>query len=482
MGVWHAGPPSLAAYRLEFDLADRLLDCFATEGGLPIYAAGPGSPLPGAVSSGSPFGGYPADCGFTGAAGQLVLLPGPSGLGGALVGLGQAPDPYLFGALPAALPPGVWHLSDGVPDLAAAVLGWALGAYRYTALKRTRAGPSPRLVVPDGMAPTLSTCRATWLGRDLINMPANLLGPAELAAFAVETLHGCGAHANVIRGEEVATGFPALHAVGAGSPRAPCVVRASWRAPGTPDNAPLISICGKGVCFDTGGYDIKPPAGMLRMKKDMGGAAVALGVARMVVEAALPVRLELRLGCVENMVSGTAMRPGDVLRTRAGLAVEVGNTDAEGRLVLCDLLSEACEAQPDLLLDFATLTGAARVALGPDLPAMFTNDDGLASLFSESGNATHDPVWRLPLWNGYNSWLESGTGDLNNVSEKVQAGAIVAALFLQRFVSVGTKWAHFDVYGWNDAERPGRPAGGEVQAMRAAFEGIAQFASRYGKR
>ncbi len=453
-------------------MVERALDCFADEGGLPIYGAGPGGA----------FEAYPAACGFTGAAGQLVLLPGPSGLAGALLGLGETPDPYVFAGLPGALPSGTWRLSDGIVNEADAVLGWAMGAYRFDTLKQPRTRASPKLVLPAGMARTLSTSRAIWLARDLINTPANLLGPAELADKACLALRARGAHVDVITGEDVASAFPALHAVGKGSLRGPRVLRATWCAPGAPAGAKLVSICGKGVCFDTGGYDIKPPAGMLRMKKDMGGAAVALGLACMILDAALPVRLELRLGCVENMISGDAMRPGDVLRTRSGLAVEVGNTDAEGRLVLCDLLSEACEARPDILLDFATLTGAARVALGPDLPAMFTNDDALASLFSESGMSAHDPVWRLPLWNGYNSWLESGAGDLNNVSEKAQAGAIVAALFLQRFVSVGTQWAHFDVYGWNDTDRPGRPAGGEAQAMRAAFEGVARFAKGAGRR
>ena len=253
----------------------------------------------------------------------------------------------------------------------------------------------------------------------------------------------------MITGDDLARGFPALHAVGAGSDRPPSIVSARWQAPDAADDAPLISICGKGVCFDTGGYDIKPSAGMLRMKKDMGGAAVALGLACMIIDAGLPIRLELRLGCVENMISGRAMRPGDVLRTRSGLAVEVGNTDAEGRLVLCDLLSEACEAKPDMLIDFATLTGAARVALGPDLPAMFTNDEALAREFFDSGRDVHDPVWRLPIWDGYKSWLETGTGDLNNVSEKAQAGAILAALFLHRFVCESLRWIHFDVYAWN---------------------------------
>ncbi len=451
---------------------ERELSCFAD--------AGPALPITG-VRPGADAGAYAAACGFTGAAGQMLLLPGAGQPAGALLGLGQARGPHVFGDLPAALPPGLWAFADGIDDRAAATLGWGLGAYRFDALRRPADRVLPRLVAPAEFGSVLAALRAVWLGRDLINMPANLLGPAELAQTAVAALQRRGAHAVVIEGTELAAGFPALHAVGAGAARLPCVVMAQWRGPGATEAAPLVSLCGKGVCFDSGGYDIKPSAGMLRMKKDMGGAAVALGLACMIIEAGLPIRLDVRLGCVENMISGSSMRPGDVLRTRAGLAVEIGNTDAEGRLVLCDLLTDACEAAPDLLLDFATLTGAARVALGPDLPAMFTNDDGVASLFAESSVAVHDPVWRLPLWDGYNSWLDTGAGDLNNVSEKAQAGAIVAALFLQRFVSAGTRWAHFDVYAWNDAERPGRPAGGEVQAMRAAFDGVTRFVARYGQ-
>jgi leucyl aminopeptidase len=226
------------------------------------------------------------------------------------------------------------------------------------------------------------------------------------------------------------------------------------------------------VCFDTGGYDLKPSAGMLRMKKDMGGAAMMLGLARLIMEADLPFRLALRVGCVENSVSGTAMRPLDVIRTRSGRTVEVGNTDAEGRLVLCDLLDDACAETPTLLVDAATLTGAARVALGPDLPALFCNDDGWAADLLHAGETTHDPMWRLPLWAGYQSWLNSPVADMNNVSSKPLAGAIVAALFLQRFVNADTKWVHLDAYAWNDQARPGRPEGGEVQTIRALFAAI----------
>ena len=417
-------------------------------------------------------------CGFNAKAGQTMLLPGgDTGLGGAVLGLGELEGPHVFGALPAALPSGtVWQLATGAADPAEAVLGYALGAYRFELLRQ----PAPacaRLVLPEaaGVSEAVSAARATWLARDLVNMPANLLGPAELARTALDVLQDAGAHVEVIAGAKLTKRYPVLDAVGAGSFRPPAVVIAHWVAEGAGQDAPLISLCGKGVCFDTGGYDLKPSAGMLRMKKDMGGAAIALGLARMIIDARLPVRLEVRLGCVENMVSGAAMRPLDVVRTRGNAAVEIGNTDAEGRLVLCDLLAEAAESIPAALLDFATLTGAARVALGPDLPALFSNNDVLADLFSSSGRIVHDPVWRLPLWDGYNSWLDSTAADLNNVSDKAQAGAIVAALFLQRFVPPGVRWAHFDVYAWNDVARPGRPAGGEAQSMRAAFHGLKQL-------
>jgi leucyl aminopeptidase len=467
---------------------DRELDCFVAdtpEGAaacLPILGAGPATLETILAGLGDSVAAFVRGSGFTGASGQLVLLPGPGGVAGALLGLGKKPDPFTFAGLPAGLPVGAWRLGAGVDGVADAVLGWAFGAYRFDGLKTSAPASRARLVLPTlaGLEAILAAARATWLVRDLINTPANRLGPAELAASASDALVRRGAHVNVMSGSKLQLLFPALHEVGVGSARPPLVLHASWRSAAATDASPLVSLCGKGVCFDSGGYDIKPPAGMLRMKKDMGGAAIALGLACMIIEADLPVRLEIRLGCVENMISGSAMRPSDVIATRAGLAVEVGNTDAEGRLVLCDLLADACEQRPDMLLDFATLTGAARVALGPDLPALFSNDDRLAELFLRGGAACHDPVWRLPIWDGYNSWLESGAGDLNNVSEKAHAGAVIAALFLQRFVSVGTRWAHFDVYAWNDAGRPGRPAGGEAQTMRAAFEGVASFVGETG--
>ena len=455
-----------------------LSDCLQAgpaEGALPIHAVRPTrlpdvlAHLPGAQAA------YAHACGFDARTGQVLLLPGGTGLGGALLGLGETQGPHVFGALPGALPPGsLWQLAPGVHDPAEAVLGFALGSYRFEAWRSQRAPRSARLVLPDDarVGPAVSAAAATWMVRDLINTPANLLGPAELAAAAKECLVGARAHVDVFTGAELQDRYPVLHDVGRGSARPPAVVSARWQAPGTAEDAPLVSLCGKGVCFDTGGYDLKASSGMLRMKKDMGGAAMALGLARMIIDAALPVRLELRLGCVENMISGEAMRPLDILRTRRGVTIEVGNTDAEGRLVLCELLAEAAEGTPAVLLDFATLTGAARAALGPDLPAVFCNDDVLAESFMKYGRIVHDPVWRLPLWEGYNSWLESNVADLNNVSEKAQAGAILAALFLQRFVPAGIRWAHFDVYAWNDSARPGAPQGGEAQGMRAAFEGL----------
>jgi leucyl aminopeptidase len=418
--------------------------------------------------------------GFTAASGQIALLPSEEGCCGAVLGLGVGKCPHVFGALPGGLPPGTdWCMASGIEDEAACVLGFCLGAYRAPHLKTSdgrrrgaRLALSADARARHGVRRALSAARAAWLARDLINLPANLLWPEELAAIAGSVLSRNGAHVNVITGENLAQGYPAVHAVGRGSVHKPAVLIATWQSSSVTGAAPCVSVCGKGACFDTGGYDLKPPAGMLRMKKDMGGAAIALGLACMIIDADLPCRLELRLGCVENMISGDAMRPLDILQTRKGISVEVGNTDAEGRLVLCDLLADASESRPSLLMDFATLTGAARVALGPDLPALFSNDEALATIFTQAARDQHDPVWRLPLWEDYNYWLDSDMADVNNVSEKSHAGAIVAGLFLQRFVPDGVRWVHFDVYSWNDTARPGRPAGGEAQAMRAAFEGI----------
>ena len=464
---------------------ERLLDGLAPPdagSARPVWCARDGVP-PGLSEAQSAF---LRQAGFTGAAGQVVLVPDATGVAGAAVGLGQDRSLWAHGHLSQVLPEGVWRLEPGDFDPSQAALGWLLGAYHYAAFKPPKRAPA-QLVTEDELA--IATARATAFARDLVNAPANVLGPAELADATLALAAHYGVTGRVIEGDACAAAYPALAAVGAGSPRGPRVALFEWSgalvktgaalgAEVAPD-APLVSLCGKGVCFDSGGYDLKPSAAMLRMKKDMGGAALMLGVAALIMERRLPVRLEVRIGCVENMVSGTAMRPLDVLQTRAGLSVEVGNTDAEGRLVLCDLLAEAAEAGPALLLNAATLTGAARVALGPDLPALFTPHtaagDRVADAFLAAGYATDDPLWRLPLWPGYDSWLASAVADLNTVSSKPMAGAIVAALFLQRFVPPGMAWAHIDTYSWNDASRPGRPEGGEAVGLRAVFEAISKL-------
>jgi leucyl aminopeptidase len=376
------------------------------------------------------------------------------------------------------LPAGTaWRLLPGDFDMDGAVLGWCLGAYQYRRLSTPSRAPAA-LVLDDSRASALAMARAAWLARDLINTPANLLGPAELADAALGLAARFGATATRIEGDALTLAYPAIAAVGAGSERAPVVAAFKWSGSAASADAPLLSLCGKGVVFDTGGYDLKPSAAMLRMKKDMGGAALMLALASAVMAADLPIRMEVRIGCVENMVSGRAMRPSDVIQTRRGLTVEIGNTDAEGRLVLCDLLCEACESDPDLLIDAATLTGAARVALGPDLPAMMSNDDEVAEAITAAGVLSNDPVWRLPLHAGYDSWLASPVADLGNTASKPMAGAIVAGLFLQRFVTPLTSWVHLDTYSWNDNNRAGRPEGGEALGLRATF-GMIQRLKRF---
>ncbi len=428
----------------------------------------------------APHAAWAKDRGFAASRGELLLLPGENGTESALLGLGEETGPFAYGGLAAGLGGGkgearIWRLAlPDDEDADTALLGFCLGAYRFNAFRAAKTVPA-LLVAPDPAGKGREIARATWLARDLINMPANHLGPAELADAARDVAVQFGARVSVLSGDALAKDYPTVAAVGAGSSRAPRVVCAEWRGSSAGEAAPHLSLVGKGVVFDTGGYDLKPSAGMLRMKKDMGGAALMLALARVVMAMDLPVRLSLRLGCVENSVSGSAMRPSDVLRTRRGLTVEIGNTDAEGRLVLCDLLAEASDEKPDLLLDAATLTGAARVALGPDLPALFSNDDALAAAFERAGAESSDPVWRLPLWAGYDEWLSSSVADLNNVSSRSMAGAVTAALFLQRFVAEKVRWAHLDTYAWNDATRPGRPEGGEALGLRALYDGTLRF-------
>ncbi|WP_246091411.1 leucyl aminopeptidase family protein [Swingsia samuiensis] len=430
----------------------------------------------------APFSEFLAGQGFSVSAGSFVLIPGGNGVDGALfcIDPSEQNDPTVFGKLGSALPKGDWrivlHDLDEVVRQTA-LIGFGMGVYRYHVAERTES-QKVRIVISEVDSKAVSVLRANWLGRDLINTPANLLGPQELAQCAQDELVARGAEVSVVQGDDLEKEYPCLAAVGAGSDRASAVVIARWKAR---EGAPRISLVGKGVCFDTGGYDLKPASGMLRMKKDMGGAALMLSVMAAAIDMQLDVDLELRLGCVENSVSGHAMRPGDVLLTRSGRYVEVGNTDAEGRLVLCDLLAEASESHPDYIIDAATLTGAARVALGPDLPALFSNDDVLADCLLKAGEKAADPLWRLPLWKKYDQWLDSKIADLNNVTSKPMAGAITAALYLQRFIPESQKWAHIDTYGWNDSTTYGRPEGGETLALHAVLGMISDIKPVFAK-
>ena len=412
--------------------------------------------------------------GFSAKAGEIALVPDASGHVVGLLGLpaaGSVIAPTVFGGLAGKLPEGVWRLE--LPEdvsRADAVLGFALGAYRYSLAEKKLPKVLLHEAKPDTLA--LETARSIWLGRTLINTPANLLGPEELADAAVEELTPFGAKVKVIKGKALDEAYPLVAHVGNGSDRKPRVVVGHWSGSKAKKNAPLLSLVGKGVCFDSGGYDIKPSSGMLRMKKDMGGAATVLALARLIMAQDLPLRLEVRLGCVENSVSGSAMRPLDVVKARNGLTVEIGNTDAEGRLVLADLLTDASEAHPSLLLDVATRTGAGRVALGPDLPVLLSKNDLVAEAVLEAGKEVSDPLWRLPLWDGYRDWLKSSVADLNNISSKPFAGAVTAALFLERFVRPDVRWLHVDSYAWNDSSRPGRPEGGEIMGLRAIYTAL----------
>ncbi len=415
--------------------------------------------------------------GFSADAGKFLLLPGESGgLAGVMLGLGEAVEGtggyWAFGTLATALPAGDYRIEGDLTPAQGdqAALAWAQAAYRFTRYqgKDDAAKDVARLCLPENADGTAlhGAIKGSFLARDLINTPASDMGPEELAAAALALAEEFGGTGTVIVGDELLRdNYPAIHAVGRASVRAPRLIDLRWG----PADAPRLTLVGKGVCFDTGGLDLKPAAGMLKMKKDMGGAATVLGLAAMIMTAELPLSLRVLIPAVENAVAGNAYRPGDVLNTRKGLTVEVGNTDAEGRIVLCDALAEAATDDPELIIDIATLTGAARVALGPDLPAIFTGSDELASALQQTGEALDDPVWRMPLYGPYTERLKSKVADFNNVSEGAFGGAITAALFMQNFVTDPSRWLHMDTYGWNDKDRPGRPAGGEGLAMRTLF-------------
>ncbi|MCD7098005.1 leucyl aminopeptidase family protein [Stenotrophomonas sp. MMGLT7] len=420
-------------------------------------------------------GGWLEQQRFTAAAGSCLLLPGAAGIAGAVIGVGDRLDAHAYAHAPFALPAGSrWRLAGGLAEAeqAALQLGWGLGSYRFARYKRPLREPAQLLATP---APEVATLIDACLRvRDWVNTPTEDMGPEQLEQAARELAQAHGAQVAVISGDELLQrNFPTIHAVGRASHRAPRLIELNWG-----DSAhPHVALVGKGVCFDTGGLDLKSADGMRNMKKDMGGAAHALALAGLVMANALPVRLTLLVPAVENAVGPDAMRPGEIVTTRTGATVEIDNTDAEGRLILCDALAYAGEQRPELILDFATLTGAARVALGPDLPALFANDDALAQAWLDSGAQTRDPVWRMPLWRPYLRYLTSHVADLANAGSRM-AGAVTAALYLERFVPAGIKWAHLDVYAWNDSERPGRPAGGEALALRSAW---AMLKARYGR-
>ncbi|MCF1447255.1 MULTISPECIES: leucyl aminopeptidase family protein [Rhizobium/Agrobacterium group] len=447
---------------------------FLTKGGksLPIFAVTPAHIETGAIDplalDWAKKAGYKADVG------SLLLIPTSDGqLGGALFGLGSAPgeNPFLAGKLARALPAGDWHIETAPLTANRLVLGYGLGSYRFERYKADRSD-HPKLLMPqDADASDIARQLAgVFLARDLINTPTNDMGPADLEkAFRALADH-YKAEVSVVIGDELLhRNFPLVHTVGRASAQAPRLLEMRWGKKGHKK----ITLVGKGVCFDTGGLDIKPSSSMLLMKKDMGGAANVLGLALMIMDAKLKVDLRVIVPAVENSIAGNAFRPGDIYTSRQGLTVQIDNTDAEGRLILADALTYADEEEPDLLIDMATLTGAARVALGPDVPAFFSNDDALAYELTDSSLETDDPIWRLPLFPGYEKMVRSQIADLTNAPAGGMAGAITAALFLKRFVTRTTSWAHFDIFGWAPQERPHSPVGGEAQAIRALYRYIA---------
>ncbi len=440
-----------------------------TEGAIPVRFVG----QDGAIEAA--FGGWAEANGFKGKSGQMLVAPdGLGGIAAVLVGVGDRFDPMSARALPAKLPPGLYRLEAEAGNARTAALAFLLGAYVFDRYKARPERDGVRLVAPEGLdiAATQRIASACALAREMIDTPAADMGPQQIETIAREVASASGATISVITGDTLLDeNYPAVHAVGrAAAPhRAPRVIEIGWNL----DRAdlPLVALVGKGVVFDSGGLDIKAAAGMRNMKKDMGGGAHALALGRLVMQANLPVRLVVLVAAVENAISGDAFRPGDILGSRKGLTIEIGNTDAEGRLILADILTRAGEHSPDLTLDFATLTGAARVALGPELPPLYTDDEALAADLLEAARAVGDPLWRMPLWPGYRAAIDSELADVRNDSAGwAQAGSVTAALFLQKFAPTTGAWAHMDIFAWNPRARPGWPEGGEAQALRACFE------------
>ena len=407
---------------------------------------------------------------LTGKAGNRAVLPGDNAEDWSMLLVCDEAEtsPFRIASLGEQLPEGTYRLANGEPG--AAMLGWVLAQYRFDRYRKDETAQGPRILLtgePGRIDETLRLAAATFKVRDLVNTPASDMGPAELEAEVEALAKTHGATLTVTRGDALEQGYPMIHTVGmaAARGREPRLIELEW---GNPDH-PRLALVGKGVCFDTGGLDIKPSAGMRLMKKDMGGAAHAIALAGVVMAQRLPVRLHLLVAAVENSVAGNAFRPGDVLTTRKGLTVENTNTDAEGRLILGDALTKAVEGKPGMILDFATLTGAARVALGPDLPALFANDDALAGAMLDAGDSVKDPLWRLPLWDGYDEMLKSDIADMVNAPDGPFAGPITAALFLRRFVPKDIAWAHLDLFAWRPAAKPGRPKGGDAMGLRATW-------------
>lgn len=439
------------------------------EGAVPVRFVGPEAVLDAAARV------WAEANGFKGKPGQILPVPdGQGGFAAVLVGTGETFDPLSARSLPARLPPGLYRLEAEAVDARKSALAFLLGAYVFDRYKARPERDRVRLVAPEGLdvEAALRIAAACALAREMIDTPAADMGPLQIETIAREIAEASAASIAVIAGDALLEeNYPAVHAVGrAAAPhRAPRVIEIGWNL----DRAdlPLVALVGKGVVFDSGGLDIKAAAGMRNMKKDMGGSAHALALGRLVMQADLPVRLVVLVAAVENAISADAFRPGDILSSRKGLTIEIGNTDAEGRLVLADILTRAGEHAPDLTLDFATLTGAARIALGPDLPPLYTDDEALAADLLEAGRAVGDPLWRMPLWPGYRAALETEIADLRNDSAAwAQAGSITAALFLQKFAPTTGAWAHMDIFAWNPRARPGWPEGGEAQALRACFE------------
>jgi leucyl aminopeptidase len=428
---------------------------------------------------------YVKAAGFEPRPGRHLILPSAGGVGGALFGLEGGngdKNAFLPGLLPGVLPAGTYRFANAPHDARLAALAFALGSYRFTRYRKAQKNNKDnavRLVLPDGVdgGDISRIAEATTFARDLINTPANDMGPAELEASARTLAKQHGAKFRSIVGDDLLKqSFPLIHAVGraADAKRAPRLIELRWGKA----SDPKVTLVGKGVCFDTGGLDLKPESAMLIMKKDMGGAATMLALAHMIMGAGLKISLRVLIPAVENSVAGDAFRPLDVYPSRKGLTVEIGNTDAEGRLVLADALALADEETPDLLIDMGTLTGAARVALGPELPPYYTDDETLAAELARHAAAENDPLWRLPLWQRYDQNIDSKVADVNNVAAGGMAGSIICALFLKRFVSAAKSWLHFDIYAWTPSAKPGRPEGGECQAARALY---ALLKERYGR-